>query len=127
VVLRGPHALAVARLEEGTHLVAPAHESLLPLQVAALPVTTTPGEAVAAYLGSRVRWLDDLAVGRAAVADDPFRLRSVVRVYEENGPTVDLRSGLLTKGKPAGDDLRAFVLAALPLPAELGERGASAP
>jgi hypothetical protein len=127
VLLKGPHALAVARLEEGTHLVAPAHESLLPLQAVALPVTTTPRDAVAAHLGSRARWLDDLAAARAAVAEDPFRLRPVVRTYQDNGPTVDLRSGLLTKGRPEGEDLRAFVLAALPLPAELAEGGSAVP
>jgi hypothetical protein len=37
-----------------------------------------------------------------------------VRIYNADGPTFDLRSGLSAPGKPTADDLRTFVLAALP-------------
>jgi hypothetical protein len=43
----------------------------------------------------------------------------VVRVYDADRATLDLRSGLLCDGLPRGDDLRRFILASLPLPGVL--------
>ena len=42
----------------------------------------------------------------------------VIRVYEADGVTLDLRSGLLTLKPPTSEELRAFLLAMLPLPDE---------
>src|SRR5262249_37571718 len=38
VVIRGPHVLALAAAEAGTHLLYPAHQPLLPIQVTLLPL-----------------------------------------------------------------------------------------
>jgi hypothetical protein len=43
----------------------------------------------------------------------------VIRVYEERGGTLDLRSGLMTLRTPTAHEARAFLLATLPLPQEL--------
>jgi ATP-dependent Clp protease ATP-binding subunit ClpA len=121
VLLQGPHAGALARLEEGTHLVYPRHAALLPLQVLVLTPTAdgSNASAVAAAREHRREWQQRLASGTAALADDPFALRPVVRVCEEEGVTVDLRTGLLVNGRLQAEMLRQFLLAALPVPAEL--------
>ena len=121
LLLKGGHALELARLEEGTHLVAPVHETLVPLQVCVLPVESgaTPAAAVMAWQERRRDWLGRLCAGTAAVEDDPFRLLPVIRLYHERGSTFDLRSGLLAPTMPGAEVVRRFLLAALPLPPEL--------
>lgn len=60
-----------------------------------------------------------LARGEAEPEDDPLAIGPVVRRYEENGPTLDLRTGLITHEWPGARDLRTFLLAQLPTPREL--------
>lgn len=111
----GPHALAVAALEHGTHLFCPRHANLAPVPVWTLPVANNDAAAtVAGFIGRRREWLRSLADGSGRVEDDPCPLPPVVRIYNADGPTFDLRSGLSAPGKPTADDLRTFVLAALP-------------
>jgi len=115
----GPHALAVARAEEGTHLFCPKAQNLVPLQVSVVPVIDNDAEAArASFVERRRRWLAALAEGSATVDDDPQPLLPVVRVYSEGGATFDLRSGLSVAGSPTPHDLRSFVLAALEPPPE---------
>jgi hypothetical protein len=137
LVVKGPHAEALARVEEGTHLFCPAHENLVPVQVGVRPLADgeDPAAAFAALAESRRGWLTQLAEGTATVDDDPFRLRPVLRVYDEQGATLDLRTGLLSPTLPSpearerfahhdelprdlAEAVRTFVLAALPLPPE---------
>ena len=69
----------------------------------------------------REAWVRAPASGKPARSQDPLRLRPVLRVYdaEGEGMTFDLRTGMLTPGKPTEDDLRAWLLSQLPLPPEL--------
>jgi ATP-dependent Clp protease ATP-binding subunit ClpA len=119
MLLKGTHALAVARVEEGTHLFCPGHESLLPVQVSVLPLgdEEDPLAAAAALHERRRAWLQAMMNGQET--EDPWRLLPVVRVYDDKGSTLDLRSGLLTPTPPAPEALRTFILSALPLPSEL--------
>jgi hypothetical protein len=116
LVLRGPHALPVARLEEGVHLFCPAHGAVEPVQVVALPVEAgaAPAEVVRDWLRRRQRWLEALARGESAADADPLNPGPVLRVYAERTGIVDLRTRLT-----GGAGLAACLLAALPLPTEV--------
>lgn len=43
-----------------------------------------------------------------AIEDDSFNLTPVIRIYDEQGATTDLRSGLMAAEMPLAGDLRAF-------------------
>jgi len=115
LVLRGPHALAIARQEAGVHLFCPAHGAVEPVVVLALPIEETeePVALVRDWLAQRHCWLEALARGEADAADDPLNPGGVLRLYPERAPMVDLRTGL------TGTDLATCLLAALPLPPDL--------
>ncbi|MBY0456738.1 MAG: AAA family ATPase, partial [Gemmataceae bacterium] len=97
VLLKGLHARALAEREAGTHLFLPKHGGPVPVRV----------DVVSA-------WLDPLA--------DPFAFGPILRVYAEDQPVADLRTGLVSpppgvSTRPRADFLdvfRAFTLAALP-------------
>jgi hypothetical protein len=115
LVLRGPHALAIAQREAGVHLFCPAHGAVEPVLALALAVEeeTEPAAVIHAWMARRQRWLEALARGEAAAADDPLNPGAVLRLYPERTPMVDLRTGL------TGADLATCIRAALPLPTEL--------
>ncbi|HXG67301.1 MAG TPA: AAA family ATPase [Blastocatellia bacterium] len=108
ILLRGPHALTLAKVEEGTHLFYPAHGNIVPLQVTALPLADgeDPMAAIAVH------------AGRDIVFEEPADLLPVIRIYEEQGVTLDLRTGLMTLDMPPAGDLRTFVLSTLQAPQE---------
>jgi ATP-dependent Clp protease ATP-binding subunit ClpA len=107
LVISGPNALTLAAVEAGTHLFCPSHEGLVPIQVSVLPLKDDEHPAPA---------IEDnvVDVRRASTGD-----RITIRVYVEQGGTLDLRTGLMTLRNPAARELRAFVLSMLPLPEEL--------
>jgi ATP-dependent Clp protease ATP-binding subunit ClpA len=120
-LVSGHGALALAKLEEGTHLIYPTHENFLPVQVTVLEAP--PGADAEVLLAERAaarrRWREAFCAGAAAADANPARLLPVVRVYDEGGMTLDVRTGLLAPTLPPEDALRTFLLAALPPPAEL--------
>ena len=89
LLLEGPLAALLAPLEAGTHLFVSDSQTYE-------PVVVTVGSA-----DERVETLPP-----------------VVRIYSEPAATLDLRTQLLSIGKIGSAELRAFVLAALPLPQE---------
>jgi hypothetical protein len=101
LVIRGAGAATIAQCEAGTHLFYSANDSLAPLQVRVLPFVD----------GDR----------REVLNEESFDLPPVIRVYETEGATLDLRSGLMTLKTPTAEELRALVLAMLPLPLEVEE------
>jgi ATP-dependent Clp protease ATP-binding subunit ClpA len=113
-----PGAYGLFRREEGTHLFLMSNR-ILPVQVWVLPlgeedeVMTT----ISAFMDRRKRWR---AAG-GGEENDPWRHLPVVRVYDENSATADLRSGLVAQGMPTAEDLRRFILASLALPEEFEE------
>jgi ATP-dependent Clp protease ATP-binding subunit ClpA len=115
LVLRGPHALALAQQEAGVHLFCPAHGAIEPVLVLALVVAAEiePDAVVHAWITQRQGWLEALGRGEAKAADDPLNPGTVLRLYPDQAPMVDLRTGL------TGADLASCLLAALPLPPEL--------
>ncbi|MBI1918951.1 MAG: ATP-dependent Clp protease ATP-binding subunit [Planctomycetes bacterium] len=118
LVVRGLTAVSLARVEEGTHLFSPLHGGLVLIQVHVWPVPdgVSPEEVLREKLDARQRWQQELAEGHVSVDDDPFRLLPVLRIYNEDGTTVDLCTGLLAKTMPP---LGPFVVGTLPLPPEL--------
>jgi hypothetical protein len=107
LVVTGLDALKLTKLEEGTHLFIPRQGNLVPIQVNVSPLVEAEDR------GSARR--EENENDSQAIADD----LGVIRIYEEDGVTLDLRSGLLTLRIPSPQELRAFVLAMLPLPEEL--------
>jgi hypothetical protein len=105
----------------GLHLVCRGHEAPFAVQADMLLLTGgDPAAAVVAWQEQRRAWLGDLAAGRAAPADDPFHVGPVLRIYHGEGNVIDLRTGTIIDGDPADS-----LLAALPLPAEFAQGGAT--
>jgi len=124
LALRGARAFHLAKQEEGTHLFYAFQENFMPVQVSVLPLTESEDAlaVITAQAREREQWLDGLATGKAigeATGDNPFQFSPVIRVYEERGGALDLRSGLMTLRTPTAHEARAFLLATLPLPQEL--------
>jgi hypothetical protein len=121
LVIGGINASLLAGGEAGTHLFYTAQDGLAPIQVAVLPLNEEDEEtALDRYAGRRPQGLQGKEY-EASTNDDWLRFLPVIRLYEAPGVTLDLRSGLLTLKSPTAAELRAFVLAALPLPDELEE------
>jgi hypothetical protein len=118
LLVHGLTAWPLVGYEQGTHLFCPVHGGLKLIQVHAWPIEegSDPKEVLEGRLRQRQRWQQELAEGRAAAADDPLKLLPVLRIYNENGTTVDLRTGLMGWTIPP---LYPFVVGTLPLPPEL--------
>src|SRR5262249_15947240 len=94
-----------------------------------------PADTFRAHWQQRQDWQRALAEGTATVEEDPFRLKPVVRIYDEQSATLDVRTGLILPAQltphanpqvlPAAlpEAISDFVLAALPLPVELCSSG----
>lgn len=119
VRLSGPGILPLAQALAGVHMLCRRQETLVPVQIAALPVS--PGAPLAAnhFEVTRQNWVTELAAGQSSAADDPWPLGEVVRFYDEAGPTIDLRSGLTVPGFPTASAGKMLLLAGLPAPPEL--------
>jgi hypothetical protein len=119
-----PAAAAILAGEAGTHLIIPNHGNIVPVQVRLrlLETNDDPATVAACFHAAQQSWESALAAGSATPEDDPFPVGPVVRIYEEKGPTIDLRSGLICQRWPNNDEFRAFVLAQLPLPREMIEQ-----
>jgi ATP-dependent Clp protease ATP-binding subunit ClpC len=96
--LRGIQAWRLAALEAGTHLVGRNDGSFVPLRAVAVPIR--PGESVA---DARDR------------AENDGPLPPVLRTYNWNGKTVDLRTGLECPGTPTPERLAEFIAGAMPV------------
>ncbi len=121
--LEGTHALALARLEEGSHLFGTSDGSLTVVQV--MVISMAAAETIEDVLSKSIArhddWIARVAEGGASVEEDPFTLKPVVRVYGEQGATLDVRTGYVADHWPGVNELRACVLSQLPL------RGEAAP
>jgi hypothetical protein len=67
-------------------------------------------------LAERQLWQENLSRGEAAVDDDPLPLGRVLRIYNEGGSMIDLRTGQV--GGAFGE-LLPLMTATLPLPPDL--------
>ena len=122
LVLEMPGALRIARVEAGTHLFFSSSGQIAPLQVRviALAAGREPLQAAEADRVEHQVWRENLDAGRATLDEDPWRLGPVLRIYDASGGTLDLRSGMMVPtGTPTADELRAFILSQLPVPAEV--------
>lgn len=125
LVVKGPHARALAEADAGTHLSFPRHEHFIPIQVGTLdlPDGTDPVKRYTDFHRRRTGWLHSLAVGTGRIADDPAPWQPVVRIYESPGPTLDIRTGRITSTSFTPPDLKDL----LPLPIELTESPSEPP
>jgi len=118
--IEGPGARTVAEVEAGTHLFLPSFGNIVLTAGNVLPLA--PNENAAERIGALQRrcdeWIDALAAGRATLADDPWPFGPLIRISQEGGKTMDLRSGFAVQGEPNADELRTMVLSQLPAPQE---------
>jgi ATP-dependent Clp protease ATP-binding subunit ClpA len=111
----GPAVGRLMETEAGTQLVFSDSGSLAPMIVQVLPMAQDDDPVSAALK------LGIAPVNSDARSSEPFKIPPVVRIHFERdaGGAADLRSGLITPRSPTLSEMRAFLLAALPLPLEL--------
>lgn len=121
VLIDGPGASTMARVETGTHLVTLPQGTLVPVRVNTVNVQSDeePVEAVKRAIDHRGQWLNELAAGTKSLEDDPWPIRHVIRIWDTQNLNLDLRSGLMTQGWPEPDDVYTYMLSQLPMPDEL--------
>ena len=116
----GPGAWPIVTAEGGVHMWCQFHEHLQPVALWAVPRNDQPGLAqFAALIDERRQWLERLARHADSGEADPWPVGSIVRFYDESGPSLDLRSGLTSAQLPTPAEHRTWILAGLPLPPEL--------
>jgi len=121
LLLEMPGLYRILQHEAGTHLLYPPHENVLPLQVIIIPLEASEDATVAvkSHIAARHLWQSQIATGQTSPDSDPNPLGPVIRIYDPDIATLDLRTNLLCPNLPTADDLRRFILAALPIPAQL--------
>jgi ATP-dependent Clp protease ATP-binding subunit ClpA len=120
LVVRGGHAAPLASSEEGTHLVLPRQGHFLPLQVIAreVPDDGNPHQIVHDIAARRHARTRGVQPGGSLPAD-PLPWQPVIRIYEETGRVVDVRTGTIEAGPLTTAAFRNLLLGSLPLPVEL--------
>jgi hypothetical protein len=120
LVVAGPHASSLLALEAGVHLDCPTHGVVEPVVVVVLPVPpeADPPAVARGWLDRRGCWVEALARGEAAVADDPLQPGPVIRIHGPRG-IVDLRTGLTGEDDETGYLLWTWLTSTLPVPAKV--------
>jgi ATP-dependent Clp protease ATP-binding subunit ClpA len=119
LAIYGVNIFTLAQAEAGVHLFYSRAEQLVPILTHVLPVEEDDVRgAIRRYAAHRQQPLNDTFDGNG-FNEEIFALPPVIRFYDEGGATLDLRSGLMTLKLPTVKELRALLLAALPLPEEV--------
>lgn len=117
--IAGPGIWPLAQNECGVHLGCRRQENWLPVAVHVEAVDSSPARTLlATFAARRSRWLEAVARGEASPDSDPALPSSIVRYYDEAGPTLDLRSGESLAKFPTADEWQQLLLGGLPLPEE---------
>lgn len=121
LLMEMPGIARILEAEEGTHLLYPPNENVLPLQISLIPLPEGQDAAsvLQSHIAARQHWRTQVAAGIALPQSDPHPLGPVIRIYDPRIATLDLRTALLCPNLATADDLRRFILAALPLPSQL--------
>lgn len=120
IVWRGVGSYSLASLERGTHLFVRKNGSLCPVQVMVWPLT----EEVDADVFLRQRreelqeWPRRWKTEEMKIEDDPLPWGKILRIYHEQGSTIDCRTGMVSPSKPV---LLPMVLSTLELPEEFSQ------
>lgn len=119
--LNGLAASVIASSEAGIHLDYSSDSQFRAIQIVPIPLLAGQSlvDAWDAIESARQAWIDRLAEGTGNLEDDPLPPGRVVRLYENWGLTLDLRTGDMTEGTPGTAAWRRFVLGAFALPREL--------
>lgn len=119
--VKSSYVLPLLKVEEGLHLFTKKGRPFIPVEVKILPVA--PGEdirkVVKTYVSQDKDRLEKLAQGQEldesfSVAE-LFALPPVLRIYDAQSSTLDLRTGLVIEGLPGANELRICILKALPI------------
>jgi ATP-dependent Clp protease ATP-binding subunit ClpA len=123
LIVKGPNARIVADAESGTHLFLPFHERFIPVQVGALDLAENqePAERFAALQEQRAVWHGAVVRGQTGVTEYPCPWRPVVRIYEQQGKMLDVRTGAISSTLLEPGQMQTFLLDSLPLPVEFNE------
>lgn len=114
-----PGAAKLLAAEQGTHLFTRKGRNMIVVQAVVVAVgDRDPIGALEELRCTERAWRASLRQGIGQSAADPFPILPVVRVYDESGLTIDVRSGLAVRGVPSSAEVRKFVLSQIPLPAE---------
>jgi hypothetical protein len=116
LVINGVNAAPLAQYEAGVHLFYAAQGGLAPVQVDLLRLPE--GDELMAIRDFAERLKLRFKQQEGDEASSAMGLPPIIRVYEIEGATLDLRSGLMTLRMPTANELRAFVLSHLPMPYE---------
>ena len=138
IAASGPRLGRLFRPEEGVHHFLRRNQppQFVQVRLTAAPAEVPPLELGQAQFHRQAAWLAAVESGQADLADDPWPLGPVVRVYDLGGPdeeahrpmtSFDLRSGLMHQGPLSVDDwiqllLRNLVALRLWTPADWEER-----
>ncbi|MDP6504037.1 MAG: hypothetical protein QF886_10495, partial [Planctomycetota bacterium] len=119
--IEGENAFSLASFEVGTHLFILKDAQFHPVQVEVLPHDDEDArDGVETHEQTHHKWLQQLYDGEATLAEDPFPVRPVIRIYDlTQNITMDLRTALLTTRPLKPEDLRLFMISSLPLSKEL--------
>ncbi|MCY2962330.1 MAG: AAA family ATPase [Planctomycetota bacterium] len=114
LLISGVGVWPLVSLEHGIHVMLRPQENLFPFQVTVRVADETPfPNQVEQFLKRRADWLAGVATGRATIAEDPDPPGRLLRVYNELGATLDLRTGQSTPGFPSREEHRRLLLSAL--------------
>ena len=115
----GPGIWPAVVAEAGIHVWCRFHENLLPIGVWIHPRDERTAEEQRAALQEQRRdWLARMAAGEEG-APDPWPIGKIVRFYDENGATLDLRTGLKLRSLPEKAEHKRLLLAGMTLPPEM--------
>jgi DNA polymerase III delta prime subunit len=124
ILVTGTHALALTKLEEGTHLFSKTNGQLYPMSVRIFPLNDgeKPVSPILEFINNTRQWLNLFLSDDDVASNNPNALMPVIRIYEENGMCLDLKTGLITdlyqsqKEFISVAEMHIFLLSALKYP-----------
>jgi ATP-dependent Clp protease ATP-binding subunit ClpA len=124
LIVNAPHALMLTQLEKGTHLFIDESGQLNPVEVRVFEVKDkNPIETISNLNQEYREWLLQFNEGQTSQEENPAKLQEVVRIYEEGGQVLDLKSGFVVDLRdrdkhltPLTEEMRVFLLSGLKMP-----------
>ena len=117
-VISGSFVWPLLLQEQGTHLIRQSSGNLLPVQLSLLAIdgTVDAATAILDHEAERDDWLDKLAAGESTLAENPFTPGPIIRTYDADGVTEDMRSRIQIDGWPSVKQLNEMLFSGLERP-----------